>query len=90
MIDKQYSIEANDITDITSVLLNLIVRLSDHMARMNVNDFRFNVKIDGELSKQITHRFLKSIEVHAKERIKLSSLEVSKQKSTNYVGYIGT
>lgn len=77
-IDKQYSIEANDITDFTSVLHNLITRLSEHNARMNVNDFQFNVRIDVELTKQITLKFLKSIEVHANERKKLNSLEVSK------------
>lgn len=76
-IDKQYSVEANDITDIISVLLNLITRLSEYNARMDVNDFRFSVRIDAELTKQITHRFLKSIEVHAKERNNLNSLEVN-------------
>lgn len=76
-IDKQYSVEANDITDITSVLLNLITRLREYYSRMNINDFRFNVKIDAELTKQITHRFLKSIEGHAKERNRLNSLEVN-------------
>lgn len=77
VIDKQYSIEANDITDITSVLINLITRLTEHNARLNVNDFRFNLRIDVELAKQITHRFLKSVEVHASERNKLNTLEVS-------------
>lgn len=76
-IDKQYSIEADDITEITSVLLNLITRLSEYYARINVNDFLFNVRLNVELTKQITHSFLKSIEVHAKERNKLNELEVS-------------
>lgn len=86
-IDKQYSIEADDIPDITSVLLNLITRLSEHNARMNVNDFSFNVRIDLDMTKQITHRFLKSIELHAKERNKLNSLEVSNKNFDYEIQY---
>lgn len=78
VIGKQYCFEANDITDITSVLLNVMTRLNEYNARMNKRDFHFNARIDVELAKQITHRFLKSIEAHAKERNKLNTLEVIK------------
>ncbi|CAH0604573.1 unnamed protein product [Chrysodeixis includens] len=72
---EQYSMEADDFTEITSILDNFIIRLSDHYIRMGVKDFRFQIKLDKESVKQLIHRFLKCVEVHAKERIKLKDLE---------------
>ncbi|CAD0196687.1 unnamed protein product [Chrysodeixis includens] len=56
---EQYSMEADDFTEITS-LDNFIIRLSDHYIRMGVKDFRFQIKLDKEsdelnvLQKQFT------------------------------------
>ncbi|XP_063377929.1 protein PTHB1 [Cydia fagiglandana] len=73
--EKQYSVEAKEFSDIIAILDHLINKLSDHYARMDKADFRYNFQFDSELSKQIIVKLLKSIEVHAKERIKLKSSE---------------
>ncbi|XP_026758108.2 protein PTHB1 isoform X2 [Galleria mellonella] len=72
---EQYSIEADDFPEIASILDYFIFKLMDHFARMGISDFRFYIKCDKEFIKQITHKFLKSIEAHAKERIKLKTFE---------------
>lgn len=43
---------------------------------MSTKDFRFDFQYDKEFKKQLLHSFLKSIEIHAKERIKLKGFEV--------------
>lgn len=73
---EQYSMEADDFTEITSILDNFLIRLSDHYIRMGIKDFRFQLKLEKEFVKQLVHRFLKCVEMHAKERIKLKDLEV--------------
>lgn len=73
----QYSIEFEDFTEIIAILDNFLIRLSDHYKRMAVKNFRFKLKYDKEFVKHLTHRFLKAVEIHAKERIKLKDLEVS-------------
>ncbi|KAI5636293.1 protein PTHB1 [Phthorimaea operculella] len=75
--EKQYSIEAEDYADMTAVLENFIKKLTEHYERMNLNEVQMLVKIDEEFAKTITHKFMKSIETHAKERIKLKTLEDS-------------
>ncbi|KAM3963566.1 Bardet-Biedl syndrome 9 [Aphomia sociella] len=72
---EQYLIEADDFTEIASILDYFLYKLMDHYARMGINDFRFYIKCVKEFIKQLTHAFLKSIESHAKERIKLKSFE---------------
>lgn len=74
--DKEYSVEAKDTPEITSLLIHFITRLKEHFTRKDVNDFHFKLKFDEEFAKQLTHKFLKSIESHAKERIKLKGCEV--------------
>lgn len=73
----QYSFEAEDFTEMISILDHFLIRLLDHYKRMTIKDFRFKLKYDKEFVKQLTHRFLKCVETHAKERIKLKDLEVS-------------
>ncbi|CAB3234515.1 unnamed protein product [Arctia plantaginis] len=70
-----YSIECEDFTEIIAILDNFVIRLLDHYNRMAVKSFRFKLKYDKEFVKHLTHRFLKSVEIHAKERIKLKDLE---------------
>ncbi|XP_075969383.1 Bardet-Biedl syndrome 9 [Anticarsia gemmatalis] len=72
---EQYSIEAEDFTEMISILDHFLIRITDHYKRMAVKDFRFKLKYDKEFIKQLTHRFLKCVETHAKERIKLKDLE---------------
>ncbi|XP_028030455.1 protein PTHB1 [Bombyx mandarina] len=73
--DDHYIIEANNFTEITSVLDHFLVKLIDHHRRMSTKDFRFDFQYDKEFKKQLLHSFLKSIEIHAKERIKLKGFE---------------
>ena len=74
---EQYSIEANDLTDIIAVFDHFLIKLIDHHARMGVKDFTFNIKHDKEFTRQLVHKFLKCVETHAKERNKLKELEVT-------------
>ncbi|XP_028176280.1 protein PTHB1 isoform X1 [Ostrinia furnacalis] len=73
--DALYSIEAEDFPEMSAVLGHLIYKLADHFLRMGVKDFKFNVKMTKELFKQMTFKFLKSVETHAKDRMKLKGLE---------------
>ncbi|KAI8435164.1 hypothetical protein MSG28_003534 [Choristoneura fumiferana] len=54
---------------------HLIIKLIDHYTRMAKSEFQYKYKFDSEISKQIIVKLLKSIEVHAKERIKLKNSE---------------
>ncbi|KAJ0180414.1 hypothetical protein K1T71_003818 [Dendrolimus kikuchii] len=72
---KQYAIEAEDFTDLTAILDHFILRLVDYFYRINVTDFHYQLIYDKEFVKLLTHRFLRSIEVHAKERVKLKDYE---------------
>lgn len=72
----QYHFEVNDISDMTSTLDHFIIRLMDHYKRMGIKDFTFKLKYDKEFVKLVIVKFLKSIETHAKERIKLKTYEV--------------
>ncbi|XP_021183522.3 protein PTHB1 [Helicoverpa armigera] len=72
---EQYTIEAEDFTEITSVLDHFLIKLMDHNARMGVKDFKFNIINDKEFIKQLIHKFLKCVETHAKERNQLKELE---------------
>lgn len=75
--NEQYFIEGDDFTVITAVMDHFLIRLSDHYKRMEVNDFHVKIVHDKELLKQMLLKFYKSIEIHAKERIQLNSLNVS-------------
>ncbi|CAH1646180.1 unnamed protein product [Spodoptera littoralis] len=72
---EQYLVQADDFTEITAVLDHFLIKLIDHNMRMGVKDFRFNIKHDKEFVRQLTHKFLKCVETHAKERNKLKELE---------------
>lgn len=75
--ENYYSIQANDFPEMTALLDHFIFKLLDHFSRMGVKDFQFNIKIDKELFKQMTFKFLKSVEIHAKDRLRLKDFEVS-------------
>lgn len=79
--ENQYIVEADSFTEITTILDHLVLRLTDHYKRMGVKDFNFQLVYDQEFIKTLLQTFLKSIEIHAKERVKLNSLEVLKQAS---------
>ncbi|KAG6450044.1 hypothetical protein O3G_MSEX006378 [Manduca sexta] len=73
--ENQYIMEADNFTEITTMLDHLLLRLTDHYKRMGVKDFSFQLVYDQEFIKSLLQKFLKSIETHAKERVKLNSLE---------------
>lgn len=75
--DSLYTLEAEDFPEMAAILIHLTYKLTDHFVRMGVKDFKFSLKMTKELFKQITFKFLKSVETHAKDRMKLKSLEVS-------------
>lgn len=79
----QYIIEADEFTEMSCLLDHFLLRLSDHYQRMGVKDFRFKLKYDKEFVKQVMHKFLRSIEAHAKERTKLDTSEVSTKQRNN-------
>ncbi|XP_073944203.1 Bardet-Biedl syndrome 9 isoform X3 [Choristoneura fumiferana] len=72
---QRYTLEAKDFSDIIPLLDHLIIKLIDHYTRMAKSEFQYKYKFDSEISKQIIVKLLKSIEVHAKERIKLKNSE---------------
>lgn len=74
---EQYALEAKYFSDIIPLLDHLVIKLIDHYTRMAKSEFQFKFKFDSEMSKQMIIKLLKTIEVHAKERIKLKSSEVS-------------
>lgn len=82
--DKIYSIEAKDFPEMSALLDHFIYKLSEHFTRTGVTDFKYSIKIDKELFKQIIFKFLKSVETHAKDRMVLKDLEVSIVGSTYY------
>ncbi|XP_045491843.1 protein PTHB1 [Colias croceus] len=73
MVDH-YIIEADDYTEIFPVLQNFVQRIKVNELNMN-SDFTIIFKPSPELINNMTHKFLKCIEVHAKERIVLKNLE---------------
>lgn len=73
---SQYTLEANELPEMTSTLDHFIIRLTDHYKRMGVKDFSYKLKYDRDFVKMVIVKFLKSIEFHAKERIKLKTYEV--------------
>ncbi|KAL0841922.1 hypothetical protein ABMA28_014154 [Loxostege sticticalis] len=73
--DSLYTLEAEDFPEMAAILNHLTYKLTDHFVRMGVKDFKFSLKMTKELFKQITFKFLKSVETHAKDRMKLKSLE---------------
>ncbi|XP_047528167.1 protein PTHB1 [Vanessa atalanta] len=70
-----YTIEANDFSIMYPIFEYFVNNLKIYYVRTGVTDFKINFNLDGELIKLILHTFLKSIENHAKERIKMKSLE---------------
>lgn len=83
--DNIYSIQTNDISDMNAVLDHFIMKLKEHCSRNSLKDFKISLKFDQTFYKQVIHKFLKSIENHAKERIKLKALEVS--LNTSLIAY---
>lgn len=77
---QRYTLEAKDFSDIIPLLDHLVIRLIDHYTRMAKSEFQYEYKFDSEISKQMIVKLLKSIEVHAKERIKLKNSEVSLER----------
>ncbi|XP_013186450.2 protein PTHB1 isoform X2 [Amyelois transitella] len=70
-----YNIEASDFPEIVAVMEHFLFRLENHHTRMGIKDFKCYVKLDKETNKQLIHKFLKSIENHAKERLRLKKHE---------------
>ncbi|XP_052737741.1 protein PTHB1 isoform X2 [Bicyclus anynana] len=73
--NNMYRIEANEVTEIAPMLNHFVQRLEDHYKRIDVAEFEMNVGINGEIIRQIMHKFLKSVELHARQRVKLKDLE---------------
>ncbi|CAK1582085.1 unnamed protein product [Parnassius mnemosyne] len=72
--DQEYSIESNDFPEIASILVYFLHKLNEHYMRSNIG-IRLTLKPSMDFILQMIHRFLKSIETHSKERIKLKKLE---------------
>ncbi|XP_039746992.1 protein PTHB1 isoform X2 [Pararge aegeria] len=73
--DHMYRIEANEVSEIAPILDHFLHKLEDYYNRIGLTEFEIKVAINGEIIRQIMHKFLKSVESHAKERIKLKELE---------------
>lgn len=71
-----YRIEAEEVSEIAPMLDHFLHKLEDYYSRMGILEFEINVAINGEIIRQIMQKFLKSVESHAKERIKLKEFEV--------------
>ncbi|XP_045519580.1 protein PTHB1 [Pieris brassicae] len=74
IIADQYTLEGNDCTDIYPILNYFLDKLQEHHTKIGIN-LKVTLKIDPELYKHMVHRFLKTIEMHAKERIVLKKFE---------------
>lgn len=72
-----YTIEANEFSIISPILEYFIFNLKTYYTETGIKDFKINFILNGDSIKLILHTFLKSIENHSKERIKMKSLEVS-------------
>lgn len=72
-----YTIEANEFSIISPILEYFIFNLKTYYTETGIKDFKINFILNGDSVKLILHTFLKSIENHSKERIKMKSLEVS-------------
>ncbi|XP_050344996.1 protein PTHB1 [Nymphalis io] len=73
--DDLYAIETNELSIMSPIFEYFVNNLKKHYARAGVTDFKIHFNLDEELIKVVLHTFLKSIENHAKERIKTKSLE---------------
>ncbi|CAH2086656.1 unnamed protein product [Euphydryas editha] len=73
--DIIYTIEANEFSIMSPILEYFIFKLKTYYAETGVTDFKMKFIFNGESIKLIVHTFLKSIENHSKERIKMKSLE---------------
>ncbi|CAH0406587.1 unnamed protein product [Chilo suppressalis] len=73
--DGYCTLEADNFPEMTVVLEHFISKLSDYATRMDKKDFKYEINWSKDLFKQITFKFLKSVEIHAKHRIKLKGLE---------------
>lgn len=73
---QEYTILSHDFKDIIPILETLVYKLYNYF-KTNGKIFEFHIPVDKDLSNQLTHRFLKSIDNHAKVRIKLKNFEVS-------------
>ncbi|XP_013181955.1 PREDICTED: uncharacterized protein LOC106128209 [Papilio xuthus] len=71
--EQEYSIESDDFPEISSMLDHFLNRINEYYIRTNIG-VRITVKPSKEFITQMIHRFLKSIETHAKERIKLKKI----------------
>lgn len=71
-----YSIEANDFPEISGILDYFLIRLNEHYSIVNVGA-QISFKPSSEFIMHMIHKFLKCVELHAKEKLKLRSLEVS-------------
>lgn len=73
---QKYAMDAVDFTELTAMLDHFLLRLTDYFSRIDVKDFQYELIYDKEFIKLLIYRFLKSIEVHARERVKLKKSEV--------------
>ncbi|XP_038215307.1 protein PTHB1 [Zerene cesonia] len=74
-MEDHYIIEADEFTEIFPVLQYFVEKLKEHYLNMNIDSCKALFKASPELIKNMTHKFLKCIEVHAKERVILKNLE---------------
>ena len=70
------TIEANEYSDMSPILGHVAKILKDYQITQGVSNFDIEFIINGDQIKQVIHAFLKCIEMHAKERVKLKGLEV--------------
>lgn len=74
--NQHYLIKAQNTPDVTTILETLIYKLMENSVRMKVKNFKLKIKLSQVLQTQMIIKFLKSIEIHAKDKIILQSLEV--------------
>ncbi|CAK1552174.1 unnamed protein product [Leptosia nina] len=75
MKEEQYTIEAKDCVEIFPIVNNILHRFEEYYRQKSVNNFEIAFNMTPELIKQIIHKFLKCVEVHAKERLQCKDLE---------------
>lgn len=73
---EKYIIECMDLSQLIPILECVTYKLLEHFTRMEVKDFTINIKVEESFKTQLSHKFLKSIDAHAKDRIQIKKLEV--------------
>ncbi|XP_041976964.1 protein PTHB1 [Aricia agestis] len=74
-VEKSYVFEADDYCDIYPIFVCFLYHFNNHCIRHDIKDIQANIEITADLNRNVTMRFLKCIENHAKQRNLLKTYE---------------